>query len=78
MGERAGRERWGAQGRFQVEFDHYTFSRRAAERETQTHTMTLIPACKPVPRPCRAPGPGQREWKEEERGGQGGSGETHR
>lgn len=40
----------------QVEFDRYTFSRRTAERETQAHMLTLIPACKPLPRPCRAPG----------------------
>lgn len=35
----------------------YTFSRRKAERETQTHALPLIPACKAVPRPCMAPGP---------------------
>lgn len=44
------------------------------ERETQAHTLTLIPACKAVPRPCMAPGPG---WKEEDKKKRGGEKEKY-
>lgn len=61
-----GREGWGFAGgvglpqtlrgypRWSLMF--YTFSRRKVDREIQTHTPTLIPACRAVPRPCMAPG----------------------
>lgn len=65
------REKWGFQGTcrdvIQATLDLYTFTRRAAQRETQMHTPTLIPACKPVPRPCMAPGPAWRQREQNKR-----------
>lgn len=49
------RDVWGQIHALEENLRLYTVIRRKAEKETQM--PALSPACKPVPRPCMAPGP---------------------